>query len=102
LEAAVPPSRIAALSSGEFVGMVADNPEEKIELKAFHGEIVDDHAALKKEIEAYQPLPEIRKINAGIVERNYLQIKQDVQEIVQEVFEDLLNDPAKMHLVIKK
>src|SRR5690606_14873547 len=31
LEAAVPSSRIAALSSGEFVGMVADNPEEKID-----------------------------------------------------------------------
>jgi len=33
LEVSVPPSRIAALSSGEFVGMVADNPDNKIELK---------------------------------------------------------------------
>src|SRR5919202_887734 len=30
LDYAIPASKIAALSSGEFVGMVADNPEEKI------------------------------------------------------------------------
>jgi len=79
--------------------MVADNPEDKIELKTFHGEIVNDHAALKKEIEAYQPLP---KISAGIVERNYLRIKEDVQKIIQEVMESLLNDPTRMHLIVRK
>ena len=33
LDAAIPASKIAALSSGEFVGMVADDPLEKIKLK---------------------------------------------------------------------
>ncbi|WP_176628265.1 conjugal transfer protein MobC [Mucilaginibacter sp. SG538B] len=102
LEAAVPASRISALSSGEFVGLVADNPDEKIELKGFHCEIVNDHEALKKEADAYQPIPAVRVINAGIVQRNYLQIKQDVREIIEEIFERLLNDPAKVHLVIRK
>jgi hypothetical protein len=102
LEAAVPPSRISALSSGEFVGMVADNPDCKIELKAFHCEIVNDHEALKKEIDAYVPLPEVRKIRAAIVERNYLQIKQDIRDIIELEMERLLSDPALSHLVIKK
>lgn len=102
LEAAVPASRISALSSGEFVGLVADNPDEKIELKAFHCEIVNDHEALKREADDYQPIPAVRVINAGIVQRNYLQIKQDVREIIEEIFERLLNDPAKVHLVIRK
>jgi hypothetical protein len=102
LEAAVPPSRISALSSGEFVGMVADNPDCKIELKAFHCEIVNDHAALKKEIDAYVPLPEVRKINGAIVERNYLQIKQDIRDIIDLEMERLLSDPALAHLVIRK
>src|SRR4051794_18214276 len=31
LESAIPPSKISALSSGEFVGMVADDSTEKIE-----------------------------------------------------------------------
>ena len=30
LESAVPPSKISALSSGEFVGRVADDPDNKI------------------------------------------------------------------------
>lgn len=102
LEAAVPASRISALSSGEFVGLVADNPDEKIKLKAFHCEIVNDHEALKKEADAYQPIPAVRVINAGIVQRNYLQIKQDVREIIEEIFERLLNDPAKVHLIIRR
>jgi hypothetical protein len=102
LEAAVPPSRISALSSGEFVGMVADNPDCKIELKAFHCEIVNDHAALKKEIDDYVPLPEVRKISGAIVERNYLQIKQDIRDIIELEMERLLSDPALAHLVIRK
>jgi hypothetical protein len=32
----VPSSRIASLSSGEFVGTIADNPDTLVELKAFH------------------------------------------------------------------
>ncbi|MDN3582108.1 hypothetical protein [Mucilaginibacter flavus] len=102
LEAAVPASRISALSSGEFVGMVADNPDEKIELKAFHCEIINGHEALKKEIDGYRELPMVRQINSGIVQRSYLQIKQDVQEIIQPEMERLLSDPGLMHLVIKK
>ena len=42
LDSAVPASKIAALSSGEFVGLVADNPEEKIKLKMFHAAIIND------------------------------------------------------------
>ncbi|MFD2873243.1 conjugal transfer protein MobC [Mucilaginibacter ximonensis] len=57
LEAAIPPSRIATLSSGEFVGAVADDPTEKIDLKTFHCEILNDHEALQKEVEAYVPIP---------------------------------------------
>lgn len=102
LEAAVPASRISALSSGEFVGMVADNPDCKIELKAFHCEIVNDHAALKSEIDAYLPLPEVRKINNAVVERNYLQIRQDIRDIIDLEMERLLSDPVLSHLVIKK
>jgi len=36
----IPQSRISSLSSGEFVGMVADDPDQKIKVKAFHYEIM--------------------------------------------------------------
>ncbi|MEP1088406.1 MAG: conjugal transfer protein MobC [Algoriphagus sp.] len=102
LESAVPPSTISSLSSGEFVGMVADNPDCKITLKAFHSEIINDHKALKKEQDNYVPIPEIRKIDSPIVQRNYLQIKQDVQDIIQAEMGRLLNDPGQKHLVVRK
>jgi type IV secretory pathway TraG/TraD family ATPase VirD4 len=41
LDSAIPPSKISSLSSGEFVGIVADNPDQKIELKAFQCEILN-------------------------------------------------------------
>ncbi|UCS95758.1 YWFCY domain-containing protein [Echinicola marina] len=102
LEAAIPPSKISGLSSGEFVGMVADNPDCRIDLKAFHCEIINDHQALKKEEQNYQDIEVVRKLDTSMVQRNYLQIKQDIQDIIQSEMERLLNDPGLSHLIIKK
>jgi hypothetical protein len=102
LESAVPASKISSLSSGEFVGITADNPDCKIELKTFHSEIINDHDALKKEQDAYQEIAPIRKIDNTIIQRNYLQVKQDIQDIINSEMERLLHDPALNHLVIKK
>ena len=102
LESAVPPSKISSLSSGEFVGMVADDPNCKIELKTFHCEIVNDHEGLKKEEDNYKDIPVIRKIDTAMIQRNYLQVKQDIQEIMQSEIERLLYDPSRAYLVLKK
>jgi hypothetical protein len=71
LDSSVPPFTIASLSSGEFVGMVADNPNELINLKVFHARIVNDPIALKKEKEAYLPPPPVRKVDQAIIQANY-------------------------------
>lgn len=102
LESAVPPSKISALSSGEFVGMVADDPDCKIDLKTFHCEILNDHEALKKEQDGYKDIQVIRKLDNTMVQRNYLQIKQDVQDIIQSEMERMLNDPGLNHLIVRK
>jgi hypothetical protein len=102
LESAIPTSKISALSSGEFVGIVADDPDCKIELKAFHCEILNDHDALKREQDSYKDIEVIRKVDSSMVQRNYLQIKQDVQDIIQSEMERLLNDPGLKHLVLRK
>lgn len=102
LESAIPPSKIASLSSGEFVGMVADDPSCKIDLKTFHCEILNDHDAIKKEEAAYREIEPVRRIDQQAVQRNYEQVKQDVQEIIQSEMERLLSDPALSYLVIKK
>lgn len=83
LDSAIPPSKIAALSSGEFVGTVSDDPEQKIDLKVFHAEILNDHSALRQEEEGYKPIPPIRKISHYEIQQNYFKIKKDIKEIVE-------------------
>ena len=79
LDLAIPPSTIASLSSGEFVGMVSDDPDCLIPQKAFHATIQNNHEALRKEESAYQPLPQVREIDAHLIQKNYRQIKQDIR-----------------------
>jgi type IV secretory pathway TraG/TraD family ATPase VirD4 len=85
LDYAIPASKIAALSSGEFVGMVADDPDNKIELKLFHNEIQNDHESIKKEEQAYEPISEIRQASQQTILKNYHRIKDDIKDIVARV-----------------
>jgi len=82
LDFAVPASKIATLSSGEFVGLVADDPGNKIELKVFHNEIINDHRAIKQEESAYKELPMVRQIDNDMIMANYLNIKRDIDTII--------------------
>ena len=100
LDWAVPVSRIASLSSGEFVGIVADNPDQKIELKAFCCEILNDHSALQKEQDNYESLPMNRKVTFQEVQENYLQIKKDIKSIIDTTIERMINDPALFGLIV--
>lgn len=102
LEMAVPASKIASLSSGEFVGMVADNPEEKIELKAFCAEILNNHRQLGLDSEKYQELPQVNKITNNVVGENYVGIKSDVIRLVQAEIERMLDTPKLSEKIIRK
>lgn len=84
LDSAIPPSKIASLSSGEFVGTVADDPQQKIELKTFHAEIINDHEAIKREESQYKQIPAIRTITQEEIQKIYFQIKEDIDEIIDD------------------
>jgi len=102
LESAIPPSAIAGLSSGEFVGMVADDPTEKIELKNFHAEILNDHAAIKQEEAGYLPIPKVRDITAAEIEENYLRIKEEVKAIIESEMDRIYDSPELAGLLVAK
>jgi len=85
LDSAIPPSKIASLSSGEFVGMVADDPDQKISLKIFHNEIINDHEAIKREEDDYAPIPKVRDVTQEEIMENYLLIKREIEYIVDQV-----------------
>jgi hypothetical protein len=79
LDYAVPASKIAGLSSGEFVGMVADDPSNNIDLKVFHCQIQNDHEAILQEEIAYQDIPNARNVSRNEILINYQRIKDDIK-----------------------
>ncbi|ETZ20144.1 conjugal transfer protein MobC [Pedobacter sp. V48] len=83
MEYAIPASKIATLSSGEFVGIVADSPNVKIPQKMFYGEVQNDHEAIANEEVAYRPLPIIQRVTKEDVRENYLKVKKDVQRLME-------------------
>jgi hypothetical protein len=101
MDLSIPPSKIASLSSGEFVGMVADDPDCPIDLKSFHCKIINDHDAIKNERDNYKNIPLMRTIDDTTVQKNYLQIKQDVQDIIFSEMERISNDPNLKYLIVK-
>lgn len=82
LDYAIPASKISSLSSGEFVGIVADNPDQKIKLKVFHCEIQNDHEGITKEEKCYKPIPIVKKVTETDIQENYKKIKSDIQTIL--------------------
>lgn len=87
LDSAIPPSKISSLSSGEFVGMVADDPHKKIKLKMFHCEIQNDTEKLNQELKQFKPVPKVSDVTTQQVMDNYFQVKLDIQALIeQEVF----------------
>lgn len=82
LDSAIPPSRIANLSSGEFVGIVADTPAQPMKRKLIHSRILNDHKAIAAEEAGYE---ELEVINSNAEEEKmqvYHQIKADIKSLI--------------------
>lgn len=97
LDALIPASKISNLTQGMFVGAVSDNFDERIEQKIFHAQIVVDNAKVATQTQAYQKIPIITNFvnKEGVdrmdseINRNYLQIKLDVQQIIEDEKQNL-------------
>ena len=82
MDYAIPASKIASLSSGQFVGMMADDPDNKIVLKVFHNEIQNDHEALKKADSRNRPIPAVKKVTEEEIMETYKKIKNEIVDLV--------------------
>jgi hypothetical protein len=102
MDYAIPASKIATLSSGEFVGIVADSPEVKIKQKMFHAEIQNDHDAIKKEEAGYRQLPVIQQVSQEDVRENYMKIKNEVEELLKDELQKIKNRSGVKESVKKK
>lgn len=91
LEVLIPAGKIASLNTGEMVGLVAAEPQEKYDGKfktsAVHCRINLDPEALKKEEAGYPELPVFYDFGDSkneILMNNFLKINQEVETIVQQ------------------
>jgi YWFCY protein/TraM recognition site of TraD and TraG len=96
-EPAVTQATIATLSSGEFVGVVADDPGKEMELKAFHAKIVREEG---KEAEMGE-LPVIRTIDAKAVQDHFLKIRKDIVDLVEGETRRIAGDARFRGMIVK-
>jgi hypothetical protein len=101
LDSAIPPSTISSLSSGDFVGFVADNPDERIDLKGFHASFINLESQSEKDKDQ-QELPVIRNVSSSIVQQNFRQIKLDIEQIAQSEMNRIAEDDDLRYLIINK
>lgn len=91
LDHAIPASKISSLSAGEFVGMVADDPHQKIKLKMFHAEIQHDVEKLQLDEKLFLPVPQVTDVRIQQVMDNYYQIKLDIQFLIESEVRNLVS-----------
>ena len=101
LDPAIPASTISALSSGEFVGIVADDPAMPIILKAVHARIIKDPDAADRARRSLTPLPQVHRVEEVTIRENYQKVIKDIREIYDDV-RMTLEKPGKSHLIVQK
>lgn len=110
MESLIPASKISTLTQGMFVGAVADNFNERIEQKIFHCEIVVDAEKVKREEQAYLPIPIITDFTDAdgndrmkeMIQENYNRIKAEVRQIVADELQRIQSDTELQHLLQNK
>ncbi len=99
LDLAVPPAKIAKLSSGEFVGVLADNPNQQLSQKAFHCTIQNNPPAINAEEKLYKSIPQ-KKIDPIIIQNNFIQIKNDITNLINEEMKEIRSNPKMAYLLM--
>jgi len=101
LDFAIPPSTISNLSSGEFVGVMSDDPSEPVSLKAFHCQLEAD-TELEKELSTHPTdLPIIRKIGPHDVDDCFHKIKSDIRQLLASRLQHMEKSPVLSKLIIR-
>jgi type IV secretory pathway TraG/TraD family ATPase VirD4 len=80
-EATVSPATVANLSAGEFLGVLSDDPQQKMAVKAFHAQIVRSG---KDDVEGTE-LPVVREVSFKELQEAYDRVKLDIEGMVGEV-----------------
>ena len=95
LDAALPASKIATLSSGEFVGITADSPDQPLSLKAFHCKI---------DLDRQSPEPQAKlstqNVSRDVLDQTFRQIQHDAKRLVENRLDQMRNTPTLAPLIL--
>jgi hypothetical protein len=89
---------LATLSSGEFVGVLADDPDTTLAIKNFH-------ANLKKNPADSLPptkLPIIASVDKDLLKENVNRIRSEIQQLVATETKRIMKDPALQKYIVKR
>ncbi|GAA3989448.1 type IV secretion system DNA-binding domain-containing protein [Mucilaginibacter dorajii] len=105
LEVLIPAGKIASLNSGELVGMVAADAQEKFtgkfETSAVNCRVNLDMEEIRREEKGYKPLPTFYDFGGQMDEKlrqNFNHISREIQEMVMAFKPPALPVPAKISL----
>jgi hypothetical protein len=74
--------------------MVTNAPLEKIKLKIFSTEIINDHDKLNAEVSNYRDIPTVSNVTQQQVLDNCYQVKMDIKRLIGEEVERLKAEKA--------
>ena len=105
MEPMIPESKIASLSQGSFAGSVADNFDQKVKLKTFHGELVVEQTMLDQldQLKSIPIRPELKGVTDEqmnqLITENFKKVKLDIKTLIKSELDRLTNDSTYRHLV---
>lgn len=95
-DVSISPATIATLSSGEFVGILADDPDNKMELKAFHANIIKE-----SDKGLFEEVPIVREVSVSEMEECFRQVKKEVADLVEREIERITSSPVLKQYVVR-
>lgn len=96
-EEAITPATLAMLSSGEFVGVTADDPGVEAGLKGFHARIVREEIRMGGE-----GLPVINHpVDGASLQKHFAGVRKEMEVLVEREFGKLVKDESKRGLVVR-
>jgi hypothetical protein len=89
---------LASLSSGEFVGVLADDPDTPLEIKTFHVRLEKDPS------DSIRPtqLPVVTPVDNNLLEENVNRIRSEIEQLVAAETRRITNDPALKKFIVKR
>ena len=100
-EPMVTAATIANLSSGEFVGVVADDPDMIMELKAFHAKLRREESADTENSSLPMVAPFSGDALRAEVHRVYDQVKWDIKALINGELRRMMADDDLIGLIVK-